>query len=376
VLDGFGTFKSEWETTSTRTQFYNLFMRILGEGRPLGVHAVISADRSGSVPTAVSANITRRIVLRQADQGAYSVLGVPKDVLDDSSPPGRAVVDGLEAQIGVLGATPNTAEQARELEVLADELRLRGAVEVPEIGALPRVLDPGDLPAEVDGAPTLGIAEDTLAPRGFEPVGTFVVTGPPRSGKTTAMRHLIDTVRRAHPDVRLFHIAGRRAQLGDHVEWMRSATKVEEVVELAKELTAVVSDESIPGKLMIVVEQVPQFSDSDAERSLKALFQAVNRSEHFLIGDADVSQLTSGFGFVSDFKAGRQGVALRPDSSDGDSLFKVPFGRVKRADYPEGRGILVQEGRQATVQLPLVPARRVEDAARTRTGGAAASDGD
>ena len=39
---------------------------------------------------------------------------------------------------------------------------------------------------------------------------------------------------------------------------------------------------------MIVVENVPQFADSDAERALKALFQAINRSDHFLVGDADV----------------------------------------------------------------------------------------
>jgi S-DNA-T family DNA segregation ATPase FtsK/SpoIIIE len=32
--------------------FYAIFMRLLGEGRPLGVHAVATADRSGAVPTA------------------------------------------------------------------------------------------------------------------------------------------------------------------------------------------------------------------------------------------------------------------------------------------------------------------------------------
>ena len=105
---------------------------------------------------------------------------------------------------------------------------------------------------------------------------------------------------------------------------------------------------------MIVIEDVPQFADSSAERPLKALFQAVKRSEHLLIGDADTAQVTSGFGLIGDFKSDRTGIALRADAFDGDPLFKVPFPKVKRSDFPEGRGILVQAGRIVTVQLPLV----------------------
>ncbi|UUT35834.1 hypothetical protein [Microbacterium elymi] len=109
-------------------------------------------------------------------------------------------------------------------------------------------------------------------------------------------------------------------------------------------------------RLMIVVEDVPQFADSPAERPLKALFQAINRSEQFLIGDADITQVTSGFGLIGDFKAGRKGIVLKPDSFDGEAVFKVPFPKVKRAEFPEGRGIFVQAGRAVTVQMPLAEA--------------------
>lgn len=116
---------------------------------------------------------------------------------------------------------------------------------------------------------------------------------------------------------------------------------------------------------MIVVEDVPQFADSPAERQLKALFQAVNRSEHFLIGDADVSQVTSGFGLIGDFKAGRRGIVLKPDSFDGDAIFKVPFPKVKRSEFPEGRGLFVQAGRAVTVQMPLVSGTTLDVPSRT-----------
>ncbi|MCT9818891.1 FtsK/SpoIIIE domain-containing protein [Microbacterium sp. W1N] len=356
LLDGLPQFRAEWESTTARMPFYQAFMRILGEGRPLGVHVVATADRSGSVPTAVSSNVSRRVVLRLSDENAYTLLNAPKDVLDERSAPGRAIVDGLETQIAVLGGTPNVAEQTKLLGQMADELRARGAREVPEIGALPTRLALPDLPARIGEFPVLGIAEDTLAAREFDPVGTFVVAGPPSSGKTNALKALVTSMVRLDPEVKLFHFGGRRAQLKEFAPWIRSATTPDEAKELATELAELVADETIGQRFMIVMEDVPQFADSPAERTLKALFQAINRSDHFLVGDADVTQVTSGFGFVGDFKSGRKGIILKPDAFDGDAVFKVPFPKVKRSDFPEGRGIFVQAGRQVTVQLPLVDA--------------------
>ncbi len=171
LIDGLPQFRAEWEATTARMPFYQIFMRILGEGRPLGVHVVATADRSGSVPTAVSSNVSRRIVLRLADENAYALVNAPKDVLDERSAPGRAIVDGFESQIAVLGGTPNVAEQTKILENWADELRARGAREVAEIGALPTRLAAAELPDRIDGFPVIGVAEDTLAAREFDPVG-------------------------------------------------------------------------------------------------------------------------------------------------------------------------------------------------------------
>ena len=356
LIDGFGTFKQEWESTSARSAFYNIFMRVLGEGRPLGVHAVVSADRYGAVPTAVSANVSRRIVLRMSDEGAYSVLGAPKDVLNERSAPGRAIVDGFETQLAVIGGTANVAQQTASLEAFARVLRTRGAVDVGEIGSLPTSLAVHDLPDAIDGQPVVGVSEDVLGPRGFEPIGTFVVAGPPRSGKSSALRALMTSISRFDPEAKFFHFGGRRAVLRDFRRWVGSASTVDDARALAKELAGIVGDETIPGRIVVVVENVTEFADSDAERPLKELFQAVNRSDHFLMGDGDVSQLGSGYGFIGDFKAGRRGIVLKPDTYDGDSIFKVPFPRVQRHEFPEGRGLFVENGRVVTVQLPYVDA--------------------
>ncbi|MEW1834611.1 FtsK/SpoIIIE domain-containing protein [Microbacterium sp. NPDC079995] len=354
LLDGLPQFRADWESTTARMPFYQAFMRILGEGRPLGVHAVATADRSGSVPTAVSSNVSRRVVLRLSDANAYALLNAPKDVLDERSAPGRAIVDGLETQIAVLGGTPNVAEQTKLLEQLAAELRSRGARDVPEIGSLPTRLDAAEMPDRLGEFPVIGVAEDTLTPREFDPVGTFVVAGPPQSGKTTTMKALVLSMTRLDPSVKLFHFGGRRSQLKEFAPWMRSATTPDDAKELATELAELVVDESLTQRLMIVIEDLPQFADSPAERPLKALLQAVNRSDHLLIGDADVNQVTSGFGLIGDFKGGRKGIILKPDAFDGDSIFKVPFPKIKRSDFPAGRGMFVQAGRAVVVQMPFV----------------------
>ncbi|MGF3057481.1 FtsK/SpoIIIE domain-containing protein [Microbacterium sp. YY-01] len=356
LIDGFGQFRTEWESTTARMPFYQTFMRILGEGRPLGVHVIATADRSGSVPTAVSANVSRRVVLRLSDEGGYAMLNAPKDVLDETSAPGRAIVDGFETQIATLGGTPNVAEQTKLLEQHAATLRQAGAREVDEIGALPTQLFVASLPDRVGDFPVLGVAEDTLAARDFDPLGTFVVAGPPLSGKTTTLKAMVVAMRRLDPSIKLFHFGGRRAQLKEWADWTRSAVTPDDAKELAKELVELVGDEEITARIAIIVEDVPQFADGPAEREMKALFQAINRSDHLLVGDADVTQVTSGFGFIGDFKAGRKGIILKPDAFDGDSVFKVPFPKVKRSDFPEGRGIFVQNGRPLTVQIPHIEA--------------------
>ncbi|MFK4834641.1 FtsK/SpoIIIE domain-containing protein [Microbacterium sp. ZW T2_14] len=354
LLDGFGVFKQDWETTSARAAYYSIFMRILGEGRPLGIHVVATADRYGAVPTAVSANVTKRVVLRMSDEGAYSILGVPKDVLNERSVPGRAIVDGLETQIAVIGGTTNVAEQNAAAAQFAAALRAAGAVEARNIGSLPTELDAASLPDRIDDLPVLGIGDDTLGPKGFEPVGTFVVAGPPQSGKTTAVRGIVRALERFDPKVELFHFGGRRAVLRDDRAWRRSAIGIEDVRALAKELKEIVADETLSSRIAIVVENITEFGDTDAERPLKELFQAINRSDHFLVADGDVTQLSGGYGLIGELKAGRHGIALRPESYDGESLFKVPFPKVQRHEFPPGRGLFVENGRFVTVQLALV----------------------
>src|SRR5690625_5293966 len=371
LIDNYPDFKKEWELTSARAPFYQTFMRVLGEGRPLGVHAVITADRSGAVPTAVAANISRKVVLRLSDPNQYSLLGVAKDILDDQSAPGRAVVDKNEMQVAVLGGTTNVAEQTKSLDELADELRKKGVADAPEIRSLPTQVSVREMPDRVDGMPVFGVADDTLAARGFDPVGSFTIVGPPQSGKTNTLKALVIAMERFDPDVRLFHFGNRRAQLSDFRPWVRSAVRPDDEKALATELAEIVADESVPGRILIVVEDIPHLADGPADRAMRGLLQALNNSDHMLIAEADVSRAGGGSGVLGEWKSPRQGIALKPDAYDGDTLFKVPFGRVKRAEFPDGRGIFVQAGRAVTMHVPFVTADDAAPAALSNSVTAA-----
>lgn len=355
LIDNYPEFKKDWEVTAGRNAFYRMFMRILGEGRTLGVHTVITADRGNAVPSAVAANISRRIVLRMGDPSQYMLLGAPRDVLDEQSAPGRAIVDGHEAQIAVLGGTLNVVEQTKALGVLADKLRESGVRDLPEIGALPTMVLSSEMPTKMDGMPVFGVADDTLSAHGFEPIGSFVISGPPASGKTNTLKALVVAMERFDPSIRMYHFGTRRSELKDFRPWVKSAVRPEEEKDLATELAELVVSDISGGRILIVIEDIPHLADGPADRPMRALLQAMNNSDHMLIADAEISRASGSIGVLGEWKTGRQGIVLKPDTYDGDAIFKAPFGRVKRTDFPVGRGIFVQAGRTVTMQIPFVP---------------------
>ncbi|MDR0991083.1 MAG: FHA domain-containing protein, partial [Propionibacteriaceae bacterium] len=113
LIDGMGIFREQYEF-SNQSNWFNAFAQIAADGRPLGVHVVMTGDRLNSIPPSISSSVQQRIVLRLATDDDYLMVGVPKDVLDASSPPGRGLLNGNELQFAVWGADSNVAVQARE----------------------------------------------------------------------------------------------------------------------------------------------------------------------------------------------------------------------------------------------------------------------
>jgi S-DNA-T family DNA segregation ATPase FtsK/SpoIIIE len=353
LIDGFPSFRDDWETTSGRAVWYDVFKDILSDGRQLGIHVAFTADRPGAVPSSVSSSVQRRVVLRLSEDNAYGQLDVPNDILSSKSAPGRAIFDDLETQIGVLGASTSVSEQAIAVRDYATALVAAGRPTVAPIGALPREYSATELPTTVGGWPTLGLSDETLEAVGFDPVGTLMLSGPPASGRSTALRAISQSLRMFDPEALMYYMGNPRSGLSDQPGWEAAATTIEQVLDLSKKLTEDVANPDSEDRIVVVIENLVDFLQTPADAAIVALVKQVKRSSHFLLAESETASWNASWPLFAEIKNARRGLLLQPDPIEGDILLKTPLPRVNRSEFPPGRGMYVARGKTFRVQLPL-----------------------
>jgi S-DNA-T family DNA segregation ATPase FtsK/SpoIIIE len=102
-----------------------------------------------------------------------------------------------------------------------------------------------------------------------------------------------------------------------------------------------------------VIEAPGDFTGTAAENALQDLVKAARTAGQLVVAEGETQSLQGSWGLVSAVRFSRRGIVLQPDQTDGDSLFRTSFPRVRRADFPRGRGLLVQDGRSQRVQVAL-----------------------
>jgi DNA segregation ATPase FtsK/SpoIIIE, S-DNA-T family len=351
LVDGLAAFRQEHEFAARGTT-WERFVAMVAEGRQLGVHVAVTADRPATLASSIGSGIQRRLVLRLADENDYAMLGVPVDVMQPDSSPGRGLLDGHEVQVAVPGGVPSAVAQAAVIARIADELRSDGASSAPTVGRLPARVALSELPDSVGGLPVIGVSDTDLLPLAFDPRVAFLVSGPPRSGRTTALATLALSVRRWRPETRLIYLGQDRSPLITTVPWDAVATGADSIAALAKDLLAGLEDERVPLHY-VVIERPADLSGTTAEMHVATLIGALRRHGHGVVGDGETAELTGFQEPLLSLRADRTGVALQPNSIDGDSLFQVPFGNVARAEFPPGRSFYVARGTVARAQLAV-----------------------
>jgi S-DNA-T family DNA segregation ATPase FtsK/SpoIIIE len=353
LVDGFPAFRTEFESSSATMPWYQVFVDLLVEGRQVGVHVALTADRPGSIPTSVSSAIQRRVVLRMADEQSYPMLDVPKDVLDATSPPGRAIIDGRETQIAVVGGSASAVEQSKATVALGEAIARTGRAPAEPVGSLPREYAASTLPKQVGGMPALGLSDLDLGPVGFDPTGVLLLGGPPASGRTNALRWIAQSVGRALP-VQQYYLGSPRSDVPNSGEWSGVARTLDEVSELAR---SIIADLAKPApdspKLMVVIEGIGDFLSTPADAALTELIKAIKRSNHFLVAESEISAWNSSWPLLAEVKSARTGLLLQPETMEGEMVLRTAFPRASRADFPVGRGYFVARGKVVRVQLPI-----------------------
>lgn len=345
LLDSIGPFREQYEYVS-HTPFFTMFSQLAADGRMVGIHVVITADRPASIPSSLSSTIQQRMVLRMASEDDYLTIGVPKDILSPKSPPGRAITDDLEMQVGVFGGDANVSVQARAIAQLAQRMRQSGFVPPEPIERLSEHIDLDALPVTTSlDAAVIGVADESLAPFGLSTSAVMLVTGPPGSGRSTALVTLAQAMRRLHPNARIVHFAPRPSTIAGQDVWTHSATSVETVNELAGQLMMADGTD-----LMVVIERVGDFGDTEAENSLVELIKARSTTA-FIVGESEVSTWSQAWALSQPFKASRRGLLLWPEGTEADSLLSTSIGTVRRTEFPPGRGTFVERGRGVWLQV-------------------------
>jgi len=352
LVDGFPAFREEWELVTGRAAWYEVFRNVLANGRRLGIHVALTADRAASVPNAVMAVTRRRVQLRAADEDR-GASGAGRDLLGADPPPGRGIVDGFETQIAVLGAEVAGSTTVDEATALRDFVAGHAAAipAAPPIESLPSSIPAAEMPERIGECAVLGISDETLAIAGFDPTGAFLLTGPPGSGRSNALAWLVRSVRAFDPDRIFVHLGGDRSALGDDPMFARSARDPDAAAGLARELSATIRDGD-GDRIAIVVERIAEFLQTPADPALVELIRLARRHGLLLIAENEVSGWTGSWPLLAEVKSARRGLLLQPDPMDGEAILRTPVPRAPRSEFPPGRGIHVETGRAMRVQVP------------------------
>ena len=350
LVDGAPAFRQAYEL-GDRARLFDAFVSIATDGRPVGVHVVLSADRPGAIPSALASALQRRVILRLADEGDYGLLGVPNDILTPTSPPGRGLLDDVEIQVAILGPSSDLHDQVVAAAGLGASMERAGVTAAPQVRRLTERVLLSDLAPAIAGKPVIGVSSTTLAPCGFSPDGPFVLTGPPGSGRSSALATILASFERNSQEAARYYIGSYASSLPARGGWSDVACTPEDAARLAAEIgSAISADPSVP--IAVVIEGLPDFLNGPADAPLQELIKCAARTGKFIICEGEVSAFMSSYPLLLAARSGRAGFCLQPDQLDG-TVFKTDFPRLRRGEFPVGRGVLVAKGKVETVQLGL-----------------------
>jgi len=353
LLDGFSAFRQQYELLDGG-KWFDAFTSLAADGRPLGIHVILTADRPTALPSRLSAAVQRRLILRLADDNEYALAGVPRGILTPDSAPGRALMSHTELHVAVMGGSPDITAQSRAITGLAAAMRRQQVSAAPAIGQLPELVRLSELPATAGGRPAIGVADHSLSAIGFRPEGVFLVSGPPSSGRTTAVATLVTALARTTPATAAVFFGSKRSPLIALGLWQQVAADPDEIAEAAAKLEQIVSrDGDAGGRLTVVIEGIADFLGGPADMPLASLIKTLASHGHLVIAESETSALGQSWPLLNAAKTARSGLALQPEPTDGPLVYRTEFPKSRRSEFPPGRGLLVESGRVMLAQIAI-----------------------
>ncbi|MFD0417424.1 FtsK/SpoIIIE domain-containing protein [Streptomyces sp. NPDC127108] len=344
----------------------DMIVKIFREGAAVGVKVVMTADRSG-FSGQISPSFADKLILRLTDANEYSLAGLSAREVPKEMPSGRALRltdHGVqESQIALLAPDPSGQAQVAALREIAQEAQRRHPTPSRDrrplrVDELPmritleqtRSLDPAFVPPSPLWA-LFCVGGDELEPIGIdleESGPGFVIAGPPKSGRSTALLVAARTLLASQ--VPLILVTPRRSPLRS-LEGEAGVLGVLTADSSERDLKDLV--ERADGKYAVVADDADMLYDGPLDRPLEEVAQNGRDGGIAVIAAGATDTLSSQYrGFVVEARRSRQGLILAPQSASDGELFnvRVPTGS---GGGPTGRGILVRGGQMMPVQAIL-----------------------
>ncbi|MGN6608477.1 MAG: FtsK/SpoIIIE domain-containing protein [Jatrophihabitans sp.] len=340
---------------------------VLREGASVGVHVVISGDRS-LLTGRISALTEDKLVLRLTDRGDFSLVGLNPRKIPEEMPQGRAfrADSGIETHVAVLGADPSGPAQAEQLRVIAAEAAERDR-KVPRARRPFRVdVLPSRLPfaeawtmrADDVKRPLwglVGVGGDELLALGPDLAAgapTFLVAGPPKSGRSSVLVSMVRSFLEGGAEVVI--TAPRPSPLRD----LAGTPGVRAVLtddDLTETLLASHLDQG-DDPVVLVMDDAELHKEISGKDWLRAFIRSAPDRSRGIVIAGNAADVASGFsGWQIDVKKQRQGALLSPqDLTDGDLIgVRVPRSSIGGQIQP-GRALLhLGDNELVAVQVPI-----------------------
>lgn len=357
LVDGFEAFRDASEH-GDGGRAVDTLLRCVRDGAAAGIRVVMTSDRAGLV-SRVSSAFPQRLVLPLADRADYAIAGIDTRALPARLPPGRAVLagSGSACQLALPSTDPDAGAQlaaVRAAAARAPRVLLPPEYRPLRVVALPnRVALSGRLPVPRPDSPLwtiLGRAGDSADWFGLDLATVapgMLVAGPPRSGRTTALR-LIATSLAGRPGVGVTVVAIGRSPLRD----LLGHPGITVVTDPAGSVEPAARD---PGRQtvssVVLADDLDALTDTAIGTGLGELVRRP-RPAGIVIGAVRSDELLASFRSpVAELRRLRTGLLLCPGPGDGEA-FGLRLPRAAQAGIP-GRGLAVLPSGVVPIQLAM-----------------------
>jgi S-DNA-T family DNA segregation ATPase FtsK/SpoIIIE len=340
---------------------------LLREGAAAGVHVIVTGDRQ-LVAGRLAALVDDKLLLRLTDRADYALAGLNPRALPEVLAAGRAYTadSSVETQVALIDADPTGQAQAaslrrrgaaatqRDQRVAADHRPFR----VDQLTGPLTFEDAWSRRVEGDPASVfalIGVGGDDLVPMGpdlADGPGSFVVTGPPKSGRSTVLTAVVRSL--TAQGIGVVVVAPRRSPLRTFegsagVVAVLTARTVEE-----SSLAPLFADPV--GPRVLVIDDGEHLKDCPAADWLAEFLRSCPDTGRALVVAGTTGEVLAGWsGWQVDVRNARCGAVLSPQLPNEGDQVGLRLTKSDLADRPTPGFALVDDGsgQAVRVQVPF-----------------------